>query len=362
MADRVERLTNLLALLLETSEPLSLVEIAAELDGQYPATGRRATAGVRARQAGAARSRCADRHRDPRRRAVRRSDPVPDRSATSTNSPISTSKPTRCRRCRWPSPPCAPGRERGRSAIWKLGGALDDEQPPVSARVPDRPELPVIRAAVASRSAITFVYRGTERHLDPWGLLLRGGFWYVVGHDHDRAEQRTFRVDRFDGGASAIVVGTARSVRTPCRLRSPVGVPGRPEADRAVRPTRRSKPPCGSTRAGRRPPCGNSVTTGCVRRHDDGSIDVRVPADNLDAFRSWVLGLLEHAVVVDPPELRASIVTGSPPWPRPVPGTGDEPGPTADGRGAAAAAARDAPVADGGRRGRRSPRWPVGST
>ena len=38
MADRVERLTNLLALLLETSEPLSLVEIAAELDGQYPAT------------------------------------------------------------------------------------------------------------------------------------------------------------------------------------------------------------------------------------------------------------------------------------------------------------------------------------
>jgi len=46
-----------------------------------------------------------------------------------------------------------------------------------------------------------------------------------------------------------------------------------------------------------------------LRRHDDGSIDVRVPADNIDAFRSWVLGLLDHAVVVDPPELRASIIT-----------------------------------------------------
>ena len=34
--ERVERLTNLLALLLETREPLSLVEIAGELDGQYP--------------------------------------------------------------------------------------------------------------------------------------------------------------------------------------------------------------------------------------------------------------------------------------------------------------------------------------
>ena len=36
MVDRIERLTNLLALLLETAEPLSLVQIASELDGQYP--------------------------------------------------------------------------------------------------------------------------------------------------------------------------------------------------------------------------------------------------------------------------------------------------------------------------------------
>ena len=44
MADRVERLTNLLALLLETPEPLSLVQIAGELSGQYPEsqTARRA--------------------------------------------------------------------------------------------------------------------------------------------------------------------------------------------------------------------------------------------------------------------------------------------------------------------------------
>ena len=33
MADRVERLTNLLALLLETRRPLTLHEIASELEG-----------------------------------------------------------------------------------------------------------------------------------------------------------------------------------------------------------------------------------------------------------------------------------------------------------------------------------------
>jgi hypothetical protein len=36
---------------------------------------------------------------------------------------------------------------------------------------------------------------------------------------------------------------------------------------------------------------------------------VRVPASNLPAFRSWVLGLLEHAVVLGPPEVRADIVS-----------------------------------------------------
>ena len=40
MADRVERLTNLLALLLETRRPLTLHEIASELEGQYPDVGQ----------------------------------------------------------------------------------------------------------------------------------------------------------------------------------------------------------------------------------------------------------------------------------------------------------------------------------
>ena len=45
-----------------------------------------------------------------------------------------------------------------------------------------------------------------------------------------------------------------------------------------------------------------------VQRHDDGAIDVSVPATNVDAFRSWVLGMVEHAVVLEPADVRASIV------------------------------------------------------
>jgi predicted DNA-binding transcriptional regulator YafY len=41
-------------------------------------------------------------------------------------------------------------------------------------------------------------WRGTptERRLDPYGLVLHTGRWYVTGHDHRRGEVRTFRLDR----------------------------------------------------------------------------------------------------------------------------------------------------------------------
>jgi hypothetical protein len=43
-------------------------------------------------------------------------------------------------------------------------------------------------------------------------------------------------------------------------------------------------------------------------RHPDGSVDALIPAANREAFRSWVLGLLEHAVVLGPAPVRDEIV------------------------------------------------------
>jgi proteasome accessory factor B len=45
-----------------------------------------------------------------------------------------------------------------------------------------------------------------------------------------------------------------------------------------------------------------------LARHPDGSIEVLVPATNLDAFRSWVIGLVDQAVVLGPAHVRADIV------------------------------------------------------
>jgi predicted DNA-binding transcriptional regulator YafY len=303
MVDRIERLTNLLALLLETAEPLSLVQIATELDGQYPDSdkARRAaferdkaalrdigvpieTEIVGGDQAGQTRYRV-------RRRAYELDDldlaPEEMRALQVAVAAVRT--------------------DAGRDAVWKLGGALGDERPPVSAVIPERPELPIIRRAVAARAPIEFEYRGEQRSLDPWGLLLRDGFWYVIGHDHVRGEQRTFRVDRFDGGATGIQVGAAGSFERPASFDPRAAFPADPKmigdgADEredahvridAIRSAAVERE-LGSDRV--------------VERHADGSIVVAVPTSNLAAFRSWVLGLLDHAVVESPDDVRRHVI------------------------------------------------------
>ncbi|MGI0131406.1 MAG: helix-turn-helix transcriptional regulator, partial [Thermoplasmata archaeon] len=44
-------------------------------------------------------------------------------------------------------------------------------------------------------------------------------------------------------------------------------------------------------------------------RRDDGSIVVRLEVTNRAAFRSWVLGLLDHATVLAPAELREEVLS-----------------------------------------------------
>jgi predicted DNA-binding transcriptional regulator YafY len=63
--------------------------------------------------------------------------------------------------------------------------------------------LVVLSAAAQSRQRVHLRYRTTrgasERDFDPYGLVWRGGRWYVVGHCHLRAGLRSFRLDRIDG-------------------------------------------------------------------------------------------------------------------------------------------------------------------
>ena len=45
-----------------------------------------------------------------------------------------------------------------------------------------------------------------------------------------------------------------------------------------------------------------------ITPRDDGSVDVELTITNRAAFRSFVLGLADHAEVLAPPEIRAEII------------------------------------------------------
>ena len=126
MADRIERLTNLLALLLETNEPLSLVQIASELDGQYPVDDK-------ARRAAFERD-----------KAALRDIGVPIDTEVVAGGPYAGQTRYRVDRHAYELDDLelAPDEMRalqvavaavrtdaGRDALWKLGGALGDEAP-----------------------------------------------------------------------------------------------------------------------------------------------------------------------------------------------------------------------------------------
>lgn len=66
------------------------------------------------------------------------------------------------------------------------------------------PAFEPLRAAVLSRTPVTFAYRKATgddslRRLQPWRLQAWHGRWYVTGFDLDRDEPRVFRLQRIAG-------------------------------------------------------------------------------------------------------------------------------------------------------------------
>jgi len=71
----------------------------------------------------------------------------------------------------------------------------------VPPRLPAGETVVTLSEAVRERKRLWMRYRSgpskeTERELDPYAVVRREGYWYVVGHDHLRDATRLFRVDR----------------------------------------------------------------------------------------------------------------------------------------------------------------------
>jgi len=187
-------------------------------------------------------------------------------------------------------------------ALRKLGGAEGEGAGQALATFEVTPHLGVLFDAVARHAVVTFSYRGERRALEPYGILHRFGHWYVVGRDRDRQGPRAFRVDRLDGAPE---VGPADGFVAPPGvdpndyLSSDPLTYGddQPIAARVLVDAARSSLVIDAL--------GEDAV---VEQRDDGSVVVALAVVNRDAFRTFVLDLLDHAEVLEPPELRAEIV------------------------------------------------------
>jgi proteasome accessory factor B len=188
----------------------------------------------------------------------------------------------------------------GVEALWKLGGWVAEEgPPPAMAALPGASHLGPAFAAISRRQPVTFTYRGEARRVDPWRLAFRNGHWYLLGRDHDRDSERNFRLDRVDSeiapDESAVPFEAPQATSTPAAPwqmgdEEPVRARLHVDADHAGWAV------------------GQVGSDAVESRGGDGSVVLDVTVTNRSAFRSFVLGFLDHAEVLDPPELRNDLI------------------------------------------------------
>ncbi|MDQ4070365.1 MAG: WYL domain-containing protein [Actinomycetota bacterium] len=198
----------------------------------------------------------------------------------------------------------------GVEALWKLGGEVKDLGPsaassgmggpvPAVAALPGAAHLAPVFAAISARRRIRFAYRGRTRQVDPWRLSFRTGHWYLVGFEHDAGEERMFRLDRLESDVEASGEEAA--------FERPPHVGGQPPpwemgSDEPVVARLLVDPSQAPWAAGHVGP------EAVEEWQPDGSVVLAVRVTNRDAFRSFVLGFLDHAEVLGPQELRNDMI------------------------------------------------------
>jgi len=240
------------------------------------------------------------------------------------------------------------GDPSGRDALLKLGAAGLGDVRPIASMVPSAALIELFEA-VRTHAVATFAYRTEERRVAPVGLWFRFGHWYLVAWDLGRTAVRTFRVDRIEGDVSRGEAGGAvvpQDVDVKAALpEEPWDVEGEDRVEMRVRvdalEARRVADEVGQDKV--------------VEWLADGSVELVLGVSSFASIRFWVLGLLDHATIVEPPAFREELVTWLGALTAPPAAMADvgRPSPVAGAGGEAPAEARSAPGRETSRRLRR---------
>ncbi len=194
------------------------------------------------------------------------------------------------------------GDPSGRQALLKLGATGLAESRAVASLVPP-PALVPLFESLRSHAEVSFVYHDELRSVAPASLAFRSGRWYLAGFDRARGAVRTFRVDRIAGRPEPGEPGSGELPVDVDRIHAMPDDPWRAgDGDQAdvllwvdsIESARLVEE------------VGEHAV---VERRADGSVVLRLGTTGPETFRSWVLELLDHAEVLGPPSERASITT-----------------------------------------------------
>jgi predicted DNA-binding transcriptional regulator YafY len=188
----------------------------------------------------------------------------------------------------------------GRDALLKLGATGLGEVRPIAALVTP-PALVDLFEAVRTQAVASFMYRRQARRVAPAGLWFRFGHWYLVAWDLEREAVRTFRVDRIE---DAVTLEEPGGGVVPGGIDIKASLPDEPwraEGDDYVVTRIRVDAMEG-------PRVAEEVGRDKVEsRQDDGSVIVCLRVAGFPALRSWILGLLDHAEILAPLEFRSEL-------------------------------------------------------
>ena len=303
---QLERVTNLLALLLSTRRHLTFDEIRNELKGQYPDNLVAARAAFE------------------RDKAILRDEGIPissevqggdkagitgyriDRSAYELGDLQLTGHEAAALRIAVSA--LRMGQSWGEEALWKVdmdSGLKASPQPVVQASLPVDQKLPSLHDAMSRLQVVSFTYNGRIRELEPFGLLARSGWWYLVGNDRSVNAMRTFRVDRI---SSDVVVLEGETFERPAdfdvRTSFPADLKELPDSIDVGGDI--AKVLIDATDVNT--VLGQYGLDALVERHRDGSATFAIPCANVQAFEHWLLGFLDRAEVLEPVKLRQHVV------------------------------------------------------
>jgi proteasome accessory factor B len=297
---KLERLLNLLALLLDTGHPLSAEEIREQIPGYSddPVAFRRTFERDKAelRDMGVPVSVERIPGTEPPQDGYR-----VDRRASAGQDP--QLEPDELAALYLAANMVRVGDLPGSDPFWKLGGSptapgggAEDED---VVGIPGDPNLPPLFDATAAGRRVRFRYRDESRAVSPHQLAFSRGHWYLWGYDHLRAGVRSYRIDRIDGVVEVLAEPADRPAPGTRHRPLPGWELGDAEPVAALLLVDADQTPWAAHQLGE---------AAVVERRPDGSAVFRLTVSNPEGFRSFVLTFLDHAEVLAPPELRADVV------------------------------------------------------